>query len=126
MDDTAFHFEQMAQFRDFAERLAKLGRAPGGESLTPMAAALMDLADEPARIMDEAPALLGRLLATAPQVIELLPRDLLWYLGGDCLHFMPDEEIERYTRLDEQRREALERGEDFRWREARASLLGLQ
>ena len=38
MDDTAFHLEQMAQFRDFAQRLAKLARAPGGESLTPMAA----------------------------------------------------------------------------------------
>jgi hypothetical protein len=126
MDDTAFHREQMAQFRDFTERLARLSSAPGGESLSPMAATLTDLAHEPARIMDEAPALLGRLLTTAPQVVELLPRDLLWYLGGDCLHFMPDEEIERYTRLDEQRREALARGEAFSWREARASLLGLQ
>jgi len=126
LDDTTFHSEQMAQFGDFAERLDKLGRSPGGESLAPMAAAVRELADEPARIMDEAPALLGRLLTTAPQIIELLPRDLLWYLGGDCLHFMPDEEIERYTRLDEQRREAVERGESFSWREARASLLGLQ
>lgn len=126
MDDTTFHLEQMAQFRDFAERLDKLSAAPGGESLAPMAGLLTELARDPTRIMDEAPALLGRLLTTAPQVIELLPRDLLWYLGGDCLHFMPDDEIDRYTRLDEQRREALVRNETFNWREARAAMLGLQ
>jgi hypothetical protein len=77
MDDTAFHREQMAQFRAFTERLARLSSAPGGESLSSMAAPLTELAHEPGRLMDEAPALLGRLLTTAPQVVELLPRDLL-------------------------------------------------
>ena len=28
-----------------------------------------------------------------PQIAHLVPRDLLWFFGGDCLHFMPDEEI---------------------------------
>ena len=40
---------------------------------------------------------------------------LLWFFGGDCLHFMPDEEIDLFQRLDERRYEAEERGETFDW-----------
>jgi hypothetical protein len=32
-----------------------------------------------------------------------LSRDLLWFFGGSCLHFMPDHEIDFYQQLDELR-----------------------
>ncbi|MEE4278074.1 MAG: PA2817 family protein [Halieaceae bacterium] len=127
MDDTAFHNEQMAQFVAFAQRLQVLAAAPGGEPLVSAAEAISEIAAaETPRIMDEAPFLVARLLTTAPQLAEQLPRDLLWYLGGDCLHFMPDEEIGTLTRLDERRREAVAAGIDFNWREERARALKLQ
>ncbi len=50
-----------------------------------------------------------------PQIAHLVPRDLLWFFGGDCLHFMPDDEIEKYQELEERRYAALEKGEDFDW-----------
>lgn len=50
-----------------------------------------------------------------PQVAHLVPRDLLWFFGGDCLHFMPDEEIALYQELDERRFEAEVNGEFFDW-----------
>lgn len=50
-----------------------------------------------------------------PQIAHLVPRDLLWFFGGDCLHFMPDDEIEKYQELEERRYAALENGEDFDW-----------
>jgi hypothetical protein len=50
-----------------------------------------------------------------PQIAHLVPRDLLWYFGGDCLHFMPDEEIDLYTALEERRFEAEENEEPFDW-----------
>lgn len=50
-----------------------------------------------------------------PQIAHLVPRDLLWFFGGDCLHFMPDEEIALYQELDERRFEAEARGEPFEW-----------
>lgn len=50
-----------------------------------------------------------------PQIAHLVPRDLLWFFGGDCLHFMPDEEIELYQQLDERRYAAVEAGEPFDW-----------
>lgn len=36
-----------------------------------------------------------------PQIAHLIPRDLLWFFGGDCLHFMPDEEIALYQAKEE-------------------------
>ncbi|QEY59234.1 dehydrogenase [Pseudomonas sp. C27(2019)] len=50
-----------------------------------------------------------------PQIAHMVPRDLLWFFGGDCLHFMPDDEIDKYQQLEERRFQALEAGEDFDW-----------
>ena len=59
-----------------------------------------------------------------PQIAHLVPRDLLWFFGGDCLHFMPDEEIDMYQQLDERRFAAEENGEGFDWN-AEKQLLAL-
>lgn len=50
-----------------------------------------------------------------PQIAHQVPRDLLWFFGGECLHYMPDEEIAMFQQLEERRFEALELGEDFDW-----------
>lgn len=50
-----------------------------------------------------------------PQIAHLVPRDLLWFFGGDCLHFMPDDEIDKFQQLEDHRYAALEKGEDFDW-----------
>ncbi|OQR28696.1 dehydrogenase [Pseudomonas sp. Bc-h] len=59
--------------------------------------------------------LLCQVIQRYPQIAHLVPRDLLWYFGGDCLHFMPDEEIDLYTALEERRFEAEENEEPFDW-----------
>ncbi|WP_321346387.1 PA2817 family protein [Halopseudomonas oceani] len=66
--------------------------------------------------------ILCQIIARYPQIAHLIPRDLLWYFGGDCLHYMPDEEITQYQLLDEHRAEAEERGETFDWEQARQLL----
>jgi hypothetical protein len=68
--------------------------------------------------------LLCKLVATYHHLMPLLPRDLLWYFGGDCLHYMPDEEISLYQQLDEQRQAALETNQVFDYEKARLSALG--
>ncbi len=50
-----------------------------------------------------------------PQIAHQVPRDLLWFFGGECLHYMPDEEIELYQQLEDKRFAALENGEEFDW-----------
>jgi hypothetical protein len=72
------------------------------------------------------PDLVSRLFASCPHLSPAFPRELLWFLGGDCLHNMPDEEIELYQQLDEQRQQASARGELLNLPEARAKLLKLQ
>ncbi|WP_439102608.1 PA2817 family protein [Congregibacter sp.] len=126
MNDTDFHQEQIAHFAAFNQRLQDYAAAPEGATLIELAQQFDVLVANPEKIMDEAPALVYRLLTIAPQFAQEFPRDLLWYLGQECLHFMPDEEIEMFTRLDEQRRDALSEGNTFNWSEARAAAKGLQ
>ena len=56
-----------------------------------------------ANLLIQGQELLCKIVAGYPQLMVLLPRDLLWFFGGDCLHFMPDDEIALFQTLDEQR-----------------------
>jgi len=66
--------------------------------------------------------LISQIFQRYPQIAHLVPRDLLWFFGGDCLHFMPDEEIELYQRLDERRFEAEQNDEPFDWNQEKQLL----
>ncbi|MCQ4347787.1 dehydrogenase [Pseudomonas stutzeri] len=68
--------------------------------------------------------LMAQVFHRYPQIAHLVPRDLLWFFGGDCLHYMPDEEIELYQQLDERRFAAEEADEPFDW-EREKQLLAL-
>lgn len=69
--------------------------------------------------------LLCKVVAAYPHLMPLLQRDLLWFFGGDCLHYMPDEEIALFQRLDEMRHEAIATRNTFSYSEARAQVFGL-
>ena len=66
--------------------------------------------------------LISQVFHRYPQIAHLVPRDLLWFFGGDCLHFMPDEEIDLYQRLDERRFEAEQNDEPFDWNQEKQLL----
>lgn len=66
--------------------------------------------------------LISQIFHRYPQIAHLIPRDLLWFFGGDCLHYMPDEELQMYQQLDERRFEAEESGEAFDWNAEKALL----
>lgn len=57
-----------------------------------------------------------------PQVAHLVPRDLLWFFGGDCLHYMPDDEISLFQELDERRHQAELDGAPFDWNQEKQFL----
>ncbi len=63
-----------------------------------------------------------QIIGNYPQLTPMLARDLLWFFGGDCLHYMPDEELERFQQLDEQQADASRKGEHFDWSDARTLL----
>jgi len=70
-------------------------------------------------------ASLCRIVARYPELTPLAHRDLFWLFGGDCLHFMPDEEIAIYQRLDERRHSLESEGKTFNFADERAILFGL-
>ncbi|WP_017529780.1 PA2817 family protein [Pseudomonas fluorescens] len=59
--------------------------------------------------------LMSQVILRYPQIAHLVPRDLLWFFGGDCLHFMPDEELDLYQALEERRYAAEQNDEPFDW-----------
>ena len=59
--------------------------------------------------------MMSQVILRYPQIAHLVPRDLLWFFGGDCLHFMPDDELDMYQALEERRFEAEQNDEPFDW-----------
>ncbi|MGH8433871.1 MAG: PA2817 family protein [Pseudomonas sp.] len=86
-------------------------------------ALFLDRFDELLTLLQESPEeslylgqdLLCQVIHRYPQIAHLVPRDLLWFFGGDCLHFMPDEEITLFQALDERRYQAEQNDEPFDW-----------
>ncbi|PSS46718.1 PA2817 family protein [Pseudomonas sp. BBP2017] len=66
--------------------------------------------------------LMCQVIQRYPQVAHLVPRDLLWFFGGDCLHYMPDEEQQMYQTLEERRYEAEQNDEAFDWNQEKQLL----
>lgn len=85
---------------------------------------LADLPRQTEDAMGQGQELIVQVFHRYPQIAHLVPRDLLWFFGGDCLHYMPDEEIELYQQLDERRFAAEENDEPFDW-EREKQLLAL-
>lgn len=70
-------------------------------------------------------ASLCRIISHYHGLTPRIHRDLLWFFGGDCLHFMPDDEIACYQQLED-RCHALEAaGEPINYAHERAKAFGL-
>ena len=89
--------------------------------------ALTDLCSSSAKpdFLAQGQELMCKVVTQYPHLMPLLYRDLLWFFGGDCLHFMPDDEISQYQQLDELRYAANASGDDFSYENARARILGM-
>ena len=116
--------ELLADFaRDLAVRTRHL---PPEDPLCELALAFQAAVEATDDLHAQGTALAVRLFTTYPDMAPLFPRQLLWFLGGECLHLMPDEEIAQYQQLEDQRLQAAARGETLDLRQARAKLLNLQ
>lgn len=66
--------------------------------------------------------ILTQVITRYPQIAHLIPRDLLWFFAGDCLHYLSDEEIDLYQALEERRYEAEQNEEPFDWNQEKQLL----
>ena len=111
----------------FADQLAaQTEQLPGDDPLAELARGFAELAATDADVYGQGPILVARLFTTYPELAPLLPRQLLWFFGGDCLHYMPDEEIEIFQRLEDMRAQAADNGQTLDLEDARAKLLKLK
>lgn len=112
---------------EFAQTLvARTDELPHDHALRELATAYQTLAETTADLYVRGGILTTRLFDTYPEFAPTYPRQLLWFFGGDCLHYMADEEIAEFQQLEELRLAAASRGETFNMLETRAKLLKLQ
>ena len=127
MNDEQYLQHNLKALQTFTEELAtRTESLDETDSLRELALAFQALARGERDLYGDGRALVERLFTTYPDFVPTFPRDLLWFFGGDCLHFMSDEEIELYQQLDEQREQAAEKGEIIDFAAARAKLMKLQ
>jgi hypothetical protein len=116
-----------ALWTEFSGTLAtRTAQLPENHPLRELAEAYSALEDAGTDLYIRGPQLVSRLFETYPEFAPTFPRQLLWFLGGDCLHYMADEEIDLCQQLEELRVAAAAQGETLNFQEARAKLLNLQ
>ena len=126
MNDTQYREYCLALAARFAERLEQEAKnASADDPLRELSAGFAELARGEG-IYDRGPALVSRLFSSCPHLSPLFPRELLWFIGGDCLHLMPDEELAQFQQLDDKRAEAAARGEVLDYHGEHGKLLKLQ
>lgn len=127
MNDEQYLQHCRKQFSLFSETLlTRTASLDESDSLRELALAFVSAAREDDSLHTQGAALISRLFDTYPDFAPTFPRELLWFLGGECLHYMPDEEISAFQSLDQQRTEAQKRGEVLDFQAARAKLMKSQ
>lgn len=122
-----YHLELLAAFSTQIQQLPPFNSEHNSEDDQEFIATLTQLQQhvhEP-DFLEQGQVLMCRIVGSYPHLMPLLYRDLLWFFGGDCLHFMPDEEIAVFQRLDEQREDAKQQKTAFSYKEARAKSMGM-
>src|SRR6056297_1230822 len=102
MNDEQYLQHCQALLADFANALqGRTQDLPADDPLRALAEGFVKLTTDCDDLYVDGPPLIHRLFTTYPEIAPLLPRQLLWFFGGDCLHFMPDDEIAQFQELEE-------------------------
>jgi len=127
MNDAQYLQHCLALLQDFAMTLTQRTESLGlHDPLRELAQSFTLVAEGGDSLYEEGPALIARIFTTYPDIAPQFPRQLLWFFGGDCLHYMPDEEIDQFQQLEDLRLAAQRSGEPFDLRQEHAKLLNLQ
>ncbi len=125
MNDAQYLAHCHSRWREFATTFVQRTEALDPEDpLRQLALACDAVGANTDDLYREGPTLVSRLFTTFPDFAPTLPRELLWFLGGDCLHYMAEEEIALFQQLDEEREAAAGRGEVIDFEAARRRLAG--
>ncbi|AFU98027.1 PA2817 family protein [Simiduia agarivorans] len=126
LDYLAYHKHLIAQLAQRATELLESApfREEAHSDLSKRLTALVNASPDDA-FYTEGQACLCKIIAAWPQLTSSVARDLLWFFGGDCLQFMPDDEIRQFQTLDEARFEAESTGDTPDYGKLRQQIFGL-
>ncbi len=99
----------------------KQSREEIAEMLSELRTTMHDRSD----YVDAGQRLLCRLVSHFPALTPHIQRDLFWFYGGDCLHFLGDEEMEKFQLLEEKFYEVSQSNETADYADIRAQVFGL-
>ncbi len=99
----SFNRKLLAEFaRRLPEELSKLVQEEQkNELIANLEEACRELDSDPANGSYLAQNWLFSFIGNHPQLTPMVPRDLLWFLGGDCLHFLSDEELNNFQKIED-------------------------
>ena len=128
MSKTFFQFQQQllqSLFEAASQQLPEDHRSEDDQALIDTLAALAESTGQSEEFLSSGQWAISRIVAAYPALTPQLPRDLFWLFGGECLHYMPDDEIGRFQLLDERRFAAEDNNTEFDYEKERATVLGL-
>lgn len=110
------------------QQQAPFNTEPPSEEITQFLETLKQLVETdtwPEELREQGSNLICQIVSNYPHITPHIARDLFWFFGGQCLHYMPDDEIAQFQRLDEARYEAESQNEVFDYKATRNQVFGL-
>jgi len=119
----SYHLELLQETLQRLEKAAAHdSEAIGGDILQQFRDLIDQLTEHSDSAYDQGQDLIAKIATHQPQLMPTLDRALLWFFGGECLHFLTDDEINRFQHLDEMAAEAEAEGKEYDYRSAGRSL----
>jgi len=119
----AYHLELLNETHARLEKAASQSDGMISDAILQQFSDLIDqLTEHKGSAYDLGQDLLARIATHQPQLMPTIDRALLWFFGGECLHFLTDEEIERFQHLDDMAADAEAEGKEYDYRAAGRSL----
>ncbi|MBL4832442.1 MAG: PA2817 family protein [Alcanivorax sp.] len=119
----AYHLELLQETLQRLEKAEERESNAVGEEILQQFRDLIDqLTEHRDSAYDTGQDLFNKIGTHNPQIMPAIDRALFWFFGGNCMHFMTDEEITRFQHLDEMSADAEAEGREYDYRSAGRSL----
>ena len=119
----AYHLELLQETLQRLEKAEERESNAVGEEILQQFRDLIDqLTEHRDSAYDTGQDLFNKIGTHNPQIMPAIDRALFWFFGGNCMHFMTDEEITRFQHLDEMSADAEAEGHEYDYRSAGRSL----
>ncbi|MFT6915833.1 MAG: putative membrane protein YccC [Motiliproteus sp.] len=83
------------------QALEKINSTDSAENINNRFAVIFEMIDNAEEYNHLAQDAISDLITLHPNLSHLVPRLLLWQLGGSCLHFLSDEEMDEFSAMSE-------------------------